>query len=768
MEKRYIKVISLFLVFILLSVSCSNGTKETEMGIQENNAEEVVGNDENLPKESLESEEADVEVTEAEEEIEIIEPTESEVELFNQLAGGFFYTKDSGDDYSEMRKESIDLFIDQMITVLEDGYDFYTGGIKSYEDKLLLFIGNIDGSRTEYNDDFQYIINRMMGYKTQLNTLAAQSNGYFEKIENYANDDVSKAVIYSNIFETTVKFYEKLDGYLLFLESTSEYLATGIIEDFNKDYALTLRQHTAEVFEQEILPDIIEVIKAYDQMALTYTLINSGDYYYTKSISKDIIAQLESLEDVEGIVEIKDEFIQEMNNPSSYILTIQNEEETSFRIPFIKIAYAEEHNIAEYDNSLEVYKFIHKLSINPNITEKELDEALMSLVLQKHNVHIEEKKSEIEETKKEDPELLRPETILALGGEKLMAMAGADKVYAFVSIEGSPITPWKINENGSGKKDEIEASKIQQEVKKEVINQEKREKMIEKLKSIQNSGESFAGSFLMSLSADIGGKVVYDKVIKSFTDVLAENKDKMGQETFEQLENILENDLEEILGSKKVDFANKFLNGSAEEIVNSFTDWVNDSSNRKDLEINKNTLISVLDAMGFEHEGELEEIINGMVGDAEEIDDTENSANASNESFDLEGKEAILLDYLSYMLPLMDNVDHEGLKKRADQLNISKEEFYIYAMSTLVIGTKNIVGGDDELLADEKRATEGLKNILEGGEMIDPWVKDYCFNMFYELFNEKGDLDRWRNFTDEEKQELINDALNDDSNDEEN
>ena len=182
MEKRYINVISLFLVFILLSVSCSNGTKETEMGIQENTEEEVVGNDENLPKESPESEEADVEVTEVEEEIEIIEPTESEVELFNQLAGGFFYTKDSGDDYSEMRKESIDLFIDQMITVLEDGYDFYTGGIKSYEDKLLLFISNIDASRTEYNDDFQYIINRMMGYKTQLNTLAAQSNGYFKKI----------------------------------------------------------------------------------------------------------------------------------------------------------------------------------------------------------------------------------------------------------------------------------------------------------------------------------------------------------------------------------------------------------------------------------------------------------------------------------------------------------------------------------------------------------------------------------------------------------
>jgi thiamine biosynthesis lipoprotein ApbE len=127
MKKSYIKVVYLLLVILLLTISCSNGTGESEIEAQENDDLEVVENfentDENLSKESPESEAVDAEVTEVTAEIEVIEPTESEIELFNQLAGGFFYTKDSGDDYSEMRKESINIFIDQMITVLEDGYD---------------------------------------------------------------------------------------------------------------------------------------------------------------------------------------------------------------------------------------------------------------------------------------------------------------------------------------------------------------------------------------------------------------------------------------------------------------------------------------------------------------------------------------------------------------------------------------------------------------------------------------------------------------------
>jgi len=86
-------------------------------------------------------------------------------------------------------------------------------------------------------------------------------------------------------------------------------------------------------------------------------------------------------------------------------------------------------------------------------------------------------------------------------------------------------------------------------------------------------------------------------------------------------------------------------------------------------------------------------------------------------------------------------------------------------MSNLVIGTKDIVGGDDELSADEQRVIEGLKDFIDGGEKLDPWVKDYCLNIFYDLFNEKGDLDRWKDLSSEEKETLIHEALNNDNSD---
>jgi len=339
---------------------------------------------------------------------------------------------------------------------------------------------------------------------------------------------------------------------------------------------------------------------------------------------------------------------------------IENKEvtESLFKIPFLKKVYAEEVVSNSYTTALAIGNFIEEMTMgNPDI-----EEALMTLILQKNNTKLEETNNEIKNIKEEAPELLRPETLLAIGGDKLMEMAGAEKLYTFDSMEGAKPVSVKIRNNKIEKEDEIKVSKIHQEVKQEIINKDKREKMIEKIKVMQNSGEATGANLLIMFTGEFAGEMVYNKVIESFTDVLEENKDKMKGETYHQLDSVLQNDLEEILGSKKTAFANRFLNSSAEDIVNSFANWVNNSINRKDLEINKNTLISALDAMGFEHEGELEEVINDIASNEEGMDGDLHSDESSDQSINLEGKEEVLLDYLSYMLPFMDYVDQEDLK----------------------------------------------------------------------------------------------------------
>jgi len=168
--------------------------------------------------------------------------------------------------------------------------------------------------------------------------------------------------------------------------------------------------------------------------------------------------------------------------------------------------------------------------------------------------------------------------------------------------------------------------------------------------------------------------------------------------------------------------------------------------------------------------GALDEEENLETVEENETEDEAVSNDSYSENYD---NEEILLDYLSYMLPHMlphqgtDNMNLESLETGAASLNISKEELYIYAMTTLFITTVSIVGGEEKTAADETRVVNGLRAFLNGEGDIDPWVKNYAFNVIYEGYNERGDLDRWKELSEKEKEKYINDALNKKENTEE-
>lgn len=576
MGKKLIRLLSLFLVVAVIISGCSQ--EDQSEGEEDQVTENVVQsseNEENSNNEISEVSEVSTKSTSnTSESVEETEPTHLEKEFFNQLAGGFFYTPESQEPYLISRKASVDLIKTQMKTILDLESHLYQTGIKAYEDKLMIFIGQVDKSRTQFNDDFQWMLHTMMAHKTNIETLIAQGEGYLKKIEGKNDLDLENAVIYNEVFLMTSNLYEGLNEYLNFLESLEAYLDTAIIKTFNEDYALTLNQHTTEAFSQELLPKLVKVMKAYDQMSLSYTMISSGDYFYMRSMAEDIQQRMNQLDELQGLEVFKDNFLDYISNPKQYLIVISNDVQSnqSFKLPLIKKAYASSYDFKEYKNMTEIHKFIYKLSLNPNISEAELDEALMALVLQEHNVQLKEKKVKVEEEKKA-VEVLRPETILALGGEKLMSLAGAEKVYEFVSMEGAPPVPIKIEKNEVKNVEKIEVSKLHEEVHQEIINKEKREKMIENLTQMQNSEAGAGASLLMMFTGDLTGDFVYNKIVKSFTDALVENKSKMKEETFKSLDNLLQKDLETILGSKKTAFANKFLNASAETLVNDFSDW---------------------------------------------------------------------------------------------------------------------------------------------------------------------------------------------------
>jgi hypothetical protein len=289
-------------------------------------------------------------------------------------------------------------------------------------------------------------------------------------------------------------------------------------------------------------------------------------------------------------------------------------------------------------------------------------------------------------------------------------------------------------------------------VEQELISQEKRAEMIEKLQVLQESKEGQAAREALSWMPSLSGDAIYNQMIGKFTETLEANEGKMEGETFAQLNTLLKEDLAQVLGDHKVDFANKILTTKADELVNSFADWVNASKNLKSLEINRSTLVSLLDQMGVQYDAQAvaeAPVVEEGASDEEEGEDTTLASSAKRE---------VLMDFLSYMLPLMENINYDEIQEKAAERGLEAEELYVYSMSILLVGTEQIFTGE-ETSEDKDRLMTELSALDSEQKPLSPWADAYVMEMFYELFNERGDLDRWKTLEEQEKIQLVRNYL---------
>lgn len=577
MKRKSIKIVSILLMVVLFSVSCSEEKVKPVI-------EEEITNEISTEKENQEDETSEIPVNK--------EPTENEVSLFNALIGGFFYTENLNNDYNITRDDALNIFNNQMIEVAEESTELYFSGISFYEDKILSFIDAVDNSRGDYDEDFQVVLDNMIMYNTIIDGLSLQINGYLENVENYNENDINEAYINGEIFEKTMSLYQITNEYILFLVDISEYLASDVVGDTNIEYANTIRQETHEIFSSYVLPEMAKVEIAYLTMSNMYAHIASGDYYYNKAIEAEVLDKINNLEITEDTKALKALFIKNQDYNPDYLIdlpSIQEElklQREFFPWPFGSVSFASDlDGNAKAIAVLQIIEILEfKVTSGEELNDDDISDAIM--------------KTLIEQKIKKDTEV------------KNLTQENNAQVLDHI-IKTHKENPLSAYNNGSLELEEIniDVKAIDNNVKalkNEIISKEMREKMIEKIRNAQGSDQAFLGSIFATLAPDLGGNTVYNNIISKFAEVLKENQGKMKSETYENLSQMLTSDLSDILGSKKSAFVTKFLNGSADDMVNKFSDWVNASQNNKNIKVNRNNLIEMLNVMGFETEAEVE------------------------------------------------------------------------------------------------------------------------------------------------------------------
>ncbi|MBN2851811.1 MAG: toxin-antitoxin system YwqK family antitoxin [Clostridia bacterium] len=104
----------------------------------------------------------------------------------------------------------------------------------------------------------------------------------------------------------------------------------------------------------------------------------------------------------------------------------------------------------------------------------------------------------------------------------------------------------------------------------------------------------------------------YAEIVKLLADRISNIKKDISDEQKENIRNLIENELTSLLGGKKDEFVDRFLNSSASELIEIYNNWIVNGSHAEDMNFDKDDLISLLNAMGIDikEDNLSEEVVN--------------------------------------------------------------------------------------------------------------------------------------------------------------
>ncbi len=481
-----------------------------------------------------------------------------EEDIIYQLNAGYLYTtqyKTTNRDeknYNNEREDAIKTFMDTIEKTSKYSFDVIDGLIK-YENNLLKYIDKIEDKDSSTTLLLQSITNKLFAYKIILDS---KENEIAKYMDMRSKNDETKAILNSYILYSLCDLIKVQNEYIIWLINNTATTSI-LLEPTSERQSDRLISSSESIYDKNIKSEINKMMFEYDKAINMNSYILSADYYASEYYLSEALKNIENIKSGNIDRKITPEQLKEMQNELVdiellYYEIVKNNSRPSFLQPvpekqssfsFIKSVSAEDSDLSLLDASMPTIEEVSK--INDSNYDKSKNYGTHDIA----------------------QNLLVAKTSLELSPNKMIE---------FVNNKSTTnLTP---------------AAKAISEPVKLTIN---------------NSYLTQIGIYLVqqNIKRDEGGvNAQYAQIIKHLTDKLTSVSENITDEQKDNIKHLLENELSELLEGRKDEFVDRVINSSAEELIDTYNVWIENSDKSRDLNFDKDDLINLLIVLGIDIE----------------------------------------------------------------------------------------------------------------------------------------------------------------------
>ncbi len=509
-----------------------------------------------------------------------------EREYVGQIMGGIFYTLNSSDPqdsgYTEMRKTSVRLLRESILSVVADA-SVVSSALEQYRNLLLESLDKVASSSA---DTIFEITQGILVYDIAISSCAAQIDSI---LLTDPQDDVNKAALDMHLLGTVSQLVNDQQDYLSWLMGSTEAVF-ALLEKTNPDRASEFLESAVIIFSGDIAEPFRQLLKGYHRTAEIYAYILSADYHFSEYHMQQIQKRLGLLDPQrkESLAEIIDVYNEILQAPRRFpvIMDIPEDEVVSGQAPQMKtvlLSYSmspvAESDYDRYYTSAIAMSLLVDLQLR--VIDREWNLSDVERAREIENLFLEDLLLDTNVTKNIRASY---EDSRALQGDDDMNRTARRRILQ--TIQSEVVPDQAVLE---------EVSRIEEQVasmERASSPRLDRQSVIDRISLGQRSLDLYA-----LLTDDAG----YSMMIGMINNILADgNSSGLDNARIKNISNLVNNDLQEMLGDQKVDFMRRITTVRAEELLDIFDDWKRNTANFNEFNFSKDDLVRLVSALDMD------------------------------------------------------------------------------------------------------------------------------------------------------------------------
>lgn len=505
-------------------------------------------------------------------------PTESqsgdgqfEQNLLGSLAGGLFYTLDSpsyGSDYAKARIQTVNQFSGAIQQLADDAIRIRSI-LVPYEQMLL---EHLDQIAPGHEVAGQEIVSGILANRVALQAWEAQL--MYDQTHR-SNNALTLAALEQNQFETTVAMVQQEEMYVSWLMGVTEVIYF-LLQHVNPALADILEQTSGTWVQDSLSPAYHKLLDSHQTAARIHAYLLSADYYMGEYQLEQLAGKIQQFSPAEA-----DEFSGAIQD---YKTLLQAD-----RIPIVLIEPAENTPAAA---SQSPFAWLAD-AISPQVhAESKLADQSAIYISLRILAELEDNAS-VYRNQQAMADMLLTEILLAPDLPEVLEV-----IKARIDSSGDPdfgdriLQMYQIEmDNTDAPSEEIEQFRQELAFMAESAGSgAAREALIDKIGTAQD--------ILRGLSW-VNPDFAYSEMISRLSELITE-RSNLADGQIKNIRMLIQEDLTELVGDQKEELINRLVNTSAEDVLNQFDDWKQNTDHFQTLDLTRNDLIRLLNNFGFD------------------------------------------------------------------------------------------------------------------------------------------------------------------------